>query len=121
MSEKQWVQHISGHGEKFKLSGGDRACNSDMTHSTWVVDGEIAVFYLPKSEYRLCEPPEVWKDVTELCEISRNGDVTRDGQFVAESSGYRFRKVTLYAMARPIIDPMQREVAAFIVEQKVKS
>jgi|CXWL01.1.fsa_nt_gi hypothetical protein len=68
MGVTQYVQHISGQGEKWEVSASDQLgkCNE------WeVLDKQHAQLchYLPKSEYRLCPAPEVWVDVTETCEI----------------------------------------------------
>lgn len=60
---KQYVQHISGQGEKWEVyneNGEVYMCES--ARSTQGV-------YLPKSEYRLCDPPEVWRDVTSECRV----------------------------------------------------
>ena len=59
MGSKQWVQHVSGMGEKWEVK-------DDEDKSWWVTTlGQRHIAYrLPKSEYRLCEPPERWEDVT---------------------------------------------------------
>lgn len=44
---KQYVQHISGQGEKWLVY-------SEYTDG-WKILGRT--YFLPKSEYRLCEPP----------------------------------------------------------------
>lgn len=61
MNQKKYVQHISGHGEKWELSEG-RSSND----TKWVVKDKngIGLYYLPMSEYTLCCPPEEWEDVT---------------------------------------------------------
>lgn len=62
---KQWVQHISGQGEKWAVSSWDDLC--------WRTEKGTGLYsnkyFLPKSEYRLCPAPEVWKDVAEGCEV----------------------------------------------------
>lgn len=62
MADRQYVQHISGQGEKWELSG--RLYNEEQNFYDWQVaakppkaNDELAYHYLPKSEYRLCEPP----------------------------------------------------------------
>lgn len=57
MSKKQWVCHISGQGEKWEVA-------NDYSH-TWEVLSKVsrATYNFPKSEYRLCDPPEVWEKV----------------------------------------------------------
>lgn len=67
MSEKQWVCHISGQGEKLEIQA-----IQDPEWPSWVAPHTVAgggLLYLPKSEYRLCDPPEVWRDVNKeiLC------------------------------------------------------
>lgn len=56
---KQWVQHISGQGEKWKVE-------EQYGDTQWkVIRGTpknphsmgMSYHYLPISEYRLCEPP----------------------------------------------------------------
>lgn len=61
MNLKQWVQHVSGKGEKWEVS-------EECVH-TWCVyskqtNGKCV---LPKSEYVRCDPPEEWENVTENC------------------------------------------------------
>ncbi len=64
---KQYVQHISRQGEKFRVDDSNLFCweifVSDMVQNCWV----------PKSEYRLCEPPEQWEDVTRQCSTKEIG------------------------------------------------
>lgn len=69
---KRYVQHVSGQGRKFELK--DVAHNRD--HSLdWLVSRPSELsdpdwVYIPRSEYRLCPAPEVWKDVTEDTKIT---------------------------------------------------
>jgi hypothetical protein len=124
MKEKQWVCHISGQGEKWEVSEWDNKC--------WITEQGTGMhsdkYFLPKSEYRLCEPPEVWRDVTGECELLRVGYtgewttlVHRHANSVQEIiigspnhivSGYRLRKVHLWTQ-----DDGRKW--AFIVEQEV--
>lgn len=56
---KQYVQHISGQGEKWRVTTGGEF------ETCWnAISSSGQVFNLPKSEYRLCDPPEEWEDVT---------------------------------------------------------
>lgn len=118
MSEKRWVQHISGQGEKWEVE--------KEVSSTWRTKSEMINEYarpqscfLPKSEYRLCEPPDEWEDVTGECYVVdetdgsfpgciANGDhyilLTKSGHFY---KGMRLRK----------IDGMHNG-PAFIIEHK---
>lgn len=52
----RYVQHISGQGEKWEVKKEDGY--------TWCVNNNRLLCHVPKSEYRLCEPPEEWEDVT---------------------------------------------------------
>lgn len=75
MSEKRYVQHISGQGRKWEIL-------SDCCHeSEWRVKAKTHEYYhdLPKSEYILCDPPEEWEDVTRECKhIDGHYDVLLD-------------------------------------------
>jgi hypothetical protein len=104
---KQWVCHISGQGDKWKV------LLEISSRSQWQVeagDASDCWYYLPKSEYRLCEPPDVWEDVTEECEV-RSGKVWHEGCRVLLPENwdrYRMRKAKLC------------DGWAFIVEKKVQ-
>ena len=122
---KQWVQHVSGQGEKWEAL--------KELDDEWVVrkkDPQFSYTFLPKSEYRLSAPPpppEQWVDVTGQCRIDEDGPmcqlVKHDGEvrFVTAWNGrsYRLRKVRLYQTAG--LDGKNCEVAAFIIEKKVSS
>ncbi len=75
----QWVQHISGQGEKHRVS------ILDMPDWAYAVDVPTVTgtrqWYLPKSEYRLCEPPEQWVDVTAECEADEYSNP--NGRFIS--------------------------------------
>lgn len=118
----QYVQHKSGQGEKWKFPADQRVCNITPNHPHFVaVDhlngGELC---LPKSEYVLCDPPEVWKDVTNECRVSPDitcgRTVMRQGisalRVAMIDNDYRFNKVQLYGY--PLGDPRW----AFIIEKK---
>ncbi len=56
---KQYVQHMSGQGEKWHVL-------VENAHD-WIVEtppGSLSNYHLPKSEYGLCEPLGRWVDVT---------------------------------------------------------
>ena len=60
MNEQKWVQHVSGMGEKWEVVDEDNEefqvrMKRDKSDSHW----------LPKSEYRLCAPPEQWEPIGE--------------------------------------------------------
>lgn len=120
MGVKQYVQHKSGEGETFFVT--------DETYVSWRIktppDSSILFYDVPKSEYRLCEPPEKWRDVSEQCELAQDSSnvqcVYHDGatRFVTawNGPGYRLRKV-LISVGSP-----QEGLStwAFIVERKVQ-
>lgn len=99
MNMTRWVQHVSGQGAKWEVVE-----TKGETH-TWMIknvhgDEDYLLLYLPKSEYQLCAPPEVWRDVTEECELFHDtnfegithGRVSRF-QSTQWGEGYRLRKV----------------------------
>lgn len=57
---KQWVQHISGQGEKWEVRDG---VDSEQQWCVWDHQSDSGYHWLPKSEYRLCPAPEVWEEV----------------------------------------------------------
>lgn len=59
MSTKQFVQHMSKQGAIWEVVVEGR-------ENYWAVmrKEDDTTFYLPKSEFQLCDPPEVWIDVT---------------------------------------------------------
>ena len=90
----KWVQHISGQGDKWEVA-------HEYTH-VWLVqfyksDHVPDYISLPRSEYRECHVPEVWKDVTaHVIESECVGNWKhehRDILGVNETMGYRLRKV----------------------------
>lgn len=103
MSDKQWVQHISGQGEKHRVS------ESSGYDNVWRIEtaADGADYYLPKSEYRLCDPPTVWKDISGECgvavcevtggleDIVREIDIVHGGRLIRDGVGYRVRKIQL--------------------------
>ncbi len=71
---KRYVQHISGVGKKWELLG-----EAPVTLLGWSVEESGLSLYLPKSEYRLCDPPEQWVDVTGECATSSTNDMIHLG------------------------------------------
>lgn len=67
MEQKKYVQHISGQGEKWELSRDLPDTNEYQVHTK--SGTRFPYHYLPRSEYRLCDPPEEWEDVTGACEV----------------------------------------------------
>lgn len=105
MNTKRWVQHMSGQGEKWEVH--------DEGNDNWVVIPKNKPSFchrLPKSEYRLCDPPEEWRNVT------REHDSIITGHWYIRE-GIRLRMVKLYK-AEPDSEK-NCEQWAFIVEQKV--
>ena len=93
MGETRWVQHISRQGQKWKLT-----CEGPSDSACWYV----GPYALPKSEYRLCEPPERWVDVTAHCFYQGNtlmeGPEEGGHKWILSvegihSGGYRLRKI----------------------------
>ena len=124
MAGKQWVQHISGQGEKWAVVtyGPTQWCVS-------TIPGGLAYHHLPKSEYVICEPPEQWVDVTaecevNECEISGWNNITHNGE-ETYLAPYRRRKVQLFEQVSEFGDSTSwgRSTAkpryAFIIEKKV--
>ena len=113
--DKRYVCHISGQGEKWEVVGED----SQRWHTPYVPVCELCL-YLPKSEYRLCDTPERWVDVTEQCKVSplAGSELSHGDVKVYFPMGYRFRKVRAY------IDEFNQDLGrkvesyAFIVERK---
>lgn len=112
---KQYVQHISGQGAKWLVSGDSE--NYERMGQWKVMESRARNFnfhYLPKSEYVLCEPPERWVDVTAECEIRVDGTITHNAVHTAEAAGYRRRKVQLWTG-----EAAWHTQWAIIIEQKV--
>ena len=114
MSEPQYVQHISGKGEKWEVY------DDSGKSGTWFVKDTNLV--LPKPEYVLVDPPERWQDVSADCEAfddeGFNGLThARVARFWTRTKwahdGYRLRKVQL---RRADNTPQW----AFLVEKKVQ-
>lgn len=101
----QYVCHISGQGEKWALHHDYTQANSHPEATAYVVENKTpgyAALRLPRCEYRLCEPPEVWVDVTAECDLTNDPDYQRirhddDTRFLTawQGRGYRLRKVSL--------------------------
>ena len=121
MGGTQWVQHISGQGEKWELDGAspreyDRGID-------WCVKAksEGQKHWLPKSEYVICEPPERWVDVSQECTVVEEHDrsqrLRHDGKTIFatawEGLRYKIRKVQIER------EYPQDKQCAFIVEKKV--
>lgn len=117
VNSNKWVQHISGQGEKWKLTeSSDNLC---AAYSVWRVFPKTEGNFhpvLPKSEYVLCESPEIWKDVTGECEVDREGSITHHGFPTVPTSGYRRRKVAVELRSSECYEPVK---FAIIIEQKV--
>lgn len=86
---KQYVQHISGQGAKWRV-----VFERSDEWAVWI-PGRKGMHDIPVSEYRLCEPPVVWKDVTEECEVNESGWITHHDRLTTQDNGYRRRKVQL--------------------------
>lgn len=86
-------------------------------------DGFYA-YFLPKSEYRLCDPPDKWVDVTEHCDAALDGfgnhTICVKGGFLMKAEdrllsrkSFRIRKAIVHHDGIPC--------HAFIVEKKEES
>ncbi len=93
MSERKWVQHISQQGDKWEINEAVATLNDDWC--VWRQDKSRLCYYLPKSEYSLCQPPERWEDVTMECEVI-DGAIIYKGESVCCYENYRFRKLDGY-------------------------
>ncbi len=118
MSNKKWVQHISGQGEKWEV---DDECHYDGCWSVFKKKGRLTDHYfLPLSEYRLCEPPEEWEDVTFQTRVVHHGEhsgLVCDGEAVRIQEGkYRLLKVELAKPEPNILGYSQQW--AFVVERR---
>ena len=103
MDEKRWVCHISGQGEKWEV-----VCDGLSESDEWrtIAPGRESYWILPKSEYRLCEPPEVWTEVPiEFIEQGMSGKCLRFfrhanneenlGSIVFYCNGYRVKSLVI--------------------------
>lgn len=124
MSTTKWVQHVSGQGEKYALFEPTLGGDHDPSEQ-WLVkhpSKKDLVYYLPRSEYRECAPPERWVDVTERC--ITNGNIIEDRTLqlyvicnhTERPDGYRVRKVQLWKQYDGRSEYTDRW--AFIVEKK---
>lgn len=116
MEKKVWVQHKSGHGEKFEAWE-----LGSPTHNYWKDVYTIhrhgqPSYFLPKSEYIECEPPETWVDVTEECHAGTKAEgeficvIHKGTDIISTPNWYRLRKID-------VLDCAQVK-CAFIVERK---
>lgn len=58
MEKTKWVEHISGQGKKWEVY--------EEHFNAWgifLLKPGVTDYRLPKSEYRLCDPPEQWEKV----------------------------------------------------------
>ena len=64
----QWVQHKSGQGEKWEVVDMRGMGQPDI----WETVRKCPIggaYWLPTSEFVLCDPPEQWVDVTGDCDV----------------------------------------------------
>ena len=120
---KRYVQHISGQGKKWELTNDGRQCNDQLDHPAWATledcEKPTFVLFLPKSEYRLCDPPDNWVDVTRECGLiaPNTQAIVRANKAIVMGNicpDYRFRRVHVWKNVAGIpCEPFE----AFIVEQ----
>ena len=109
-AKKRYVQHFSGQGRKWEVVEG---VTSDSSPSWYVHDEGVRHIRLPKSEYDLCPPVKVWRNVTAECAV-RWGNIIHDTPQGAKAliwtggivDGYRLRHV------------VRQDGAAFIIEHE---
>lgn len=95
----EWVQHISGQGEKWELMNGPTTGTFQVyTDIEWCVKSKLRIggwHTVPKSEYRLCDLPvdeKKWRVMSYPCFLhfrfihDANGK-SREGQFRLMVSG----------------------------------
>lgn len=133
MKTKQWVQHISGQGERWEVAKLDAPGDAQF-NVQWVVEDKAHreyLHYLPKSEYRLCDPPEQWEDVTAECdsvesarEIPKHfcGGIARRSEMLFERNSihgmsYRLRKIEVNFIGKDRTHGCEKGMA-FIVERR---
>lgn len=100
----QWVQHISGNGEKWEV---EKIGEGNFTWRVKNHHNDFLFCYLPKSEYCLVPGPEVWRDVTSDCTILANRLKFDLPNQATDFENYRLRKIQYGAFCW-----------AFIVEKK---
>lgn len=88
-----WVQHVSGQGVRWKVIA-DRPLEWRVAITG--TDGSGDFHCLPKSEYRECDPPVPWKDVTEEY---ADHDGSR-GIFAGPSDVFRYQSGVFRIMRR---------------------
>lgn len=112
---KQYVQHISGQGEKWEVVFVD-----ELEYEVVAKSGNDGNHWLPTSEYRLCDPPEEWEDVTEDVQAypwswgKNHVSHENDGTFYLSEGGSLVKKETHRVRK---IDGLHNG-PAFIVERK---
>ena len=113
MIKTKWVQHISGQGEKYPVYVG-------ADEYTWTIQKEDHWLHIPKSEYRLCDPPERWVDVTEECKVSplAGSELSHGDMKIYLPMGYRLRKVEAYFTEQDRTRGITTAQHAFIVERR---
>lgn len=112
------VQHVSGTGHIWDVVDITRD-NADV----WCAQNGPTVCMLPRSEYRIIDPPEVWENVSEHIEPSPVNGNWRNAQNGDTALGvsepdYRLRKVTLCDVHQFTPGGMNAQITAFIVERR---
>ena len=117
--DKQWVQHISGQGEKWEVA--------KEYEEEWAVQKKVvqpSFLYFPKSEFRLTNPPEQWINVTMDCDLDAIGHI------IVGNTGHTVQYLTSYRLKKYSFTPSELEtyirhsyhgdrISFFIVEKKV--
>ena len=81
----RYVQHVSGQGRMWRVES-----DTDYWWKVFVDGTPAFIATLPRSDYRLVEPPERWVDVTATCH-PENLSLAHDLRW-----NHRLRKVMTY-------------------------
>jgi hypothetical protein len=85
MNKKRWVQHVSGAGRKFEVTGNMYKNQGDFWTVLYDKDNYQTMLNLPKDEYVICEPLEIWKEVTVECaEVHDDGTLHVENFYAGE-------------------------------------
>lgn len=89
----QWVRHMSGQGDHYKVDVELPGCWQVLDNGIYV--DEIQRYLFPKSQYALCDPPERWVDVSaEVEHRILSSELVHDGRAVKlHDAGYRLSRV----------------------------
>ena len=123
MKLRRYVRHVSGQGKRWALKDSLLNDMADEHFEYWVAEaGQCKEYHLPRCEYRLCDPPEEWEDVTiEFCTESSGLVANKVRHGCAPSAsieifGHNFRDHRLRKITVPIVNGLSGY--AFIIERR---